>query len=84
MFMSSTWLWLWFAVMLVVLVPWLGYGWGYRGWGPPYPRYIQRRRAAAGASTGVDHGSWGWHGDAIWGVLLIAAFWMVTATWMWR
>ena len=39
----STWWLLWMGVMFFFLLS-DGYGWGYRGWGPPYPRYIQRRR----------------------------------------
>ena len=43
--------WYWWAwvgfVALLVLVP-LSYGWGYRRWGPPYPRYYYRRRQGVG------------------------------------
>jgi len=53
--------------MFLVLMPSLGYGWGYRGWGPPYPRYVQRRRAqraaVGGGSASFDHQAWGWGGD---------------------
>ena len=42
--MMSSWWFLWLAFMLLFLIPPLGYGWGYRGWGPPYPSYVQRRR----------------------------------------
>jgi hypothetical protein len=40
---------LWIVGTFLFVVPTLGYGWGYRGWGPPYPRYIQRRRAQQAA-----------------------------------
>jgi hypothetical protein len=69
MMLSSWWLW-WMAIMFLFLVPPVGYGWGYRGWGPPYPRYVQRRRgqqAMANVGPGaVDHQAWGLGGDLIW------------------
>jgi hypothetical protein len=85
--MSSWWL-LWVVLMFFLLVPPLGYGWGYRGWGPPYPRYIQRRRSqqlsAAGATGPFKHESWGLSGDILWMMFFIGLFWVVTATfWRW-
>jgi hypothetical protein len=69
--MSSSWL-LWLAVIILLIVPTLGYGWGYRGWGPPYPSYVQRRRAAGtSASATVNHQSWGRLGDLVWMAILI-------------
>ncbi len=32
--MASSWWWKWMVVMGVLLVTPMGYGWGYRGWGP--------------------------------------------------
>ncbi len=32
--MASSWWWMWMVVMGVLLVTPMGYGWGYRGWGP--------------------------------------------------
>ena len=73
--------------MFICLVPPMGYGWGYRGWGPPYPRYIQRRRerqaAAGGVPTTFNHQSWGLGGDFVWMAFLIGMFWAVSAFW-WR
>lgn len=72
-------------VMFLVLVPPIGYG-GYRGWGLPYPRYLQRRRSRAAAAAGlstVDHHAWGWGGDFIWVALFIGACWALAALW-WR
>jgi len=74
------------VVMFVLLVPPMGYGWGYRGWGPPYPSYVQRRRSEqaglVGAAAGsFDHYSWGWGGDAVWLVVLFGALWFTTALW---
>lgn len=43
------WFWFWtFFVIVFVLIP-LSYGWGYRGWGPPY-----FRRTRSGSVVGVD------------------------------
>jgi hypothetical protein len=84
MFMYTSMWWFWLVLMLIVLVP-LGYGWGYRGWGAPYPRYIQRRRMGRATSDGsvatVNHQSWGIGGDLIWGLVILdfiffsALFW---------
>jgi hypothetical protein len=75
--------------MFLFLVPPMGYGWGYRGWGPPYPRYIQRRRAqqaeaANGPSASFNHHAWGWGGDFLWMILLIGAFWAIFGYVWWR
>lgn len=80
--MSSWWL-LWILVMFIVLAPPVGYGWGYRRWGPPYPRYIQRRRAAKAGPATFNHQSWGWGGDFVWLVMIVGSFWVFAALW-WR
>ncbi len=87
--MSTWWLW-WMVFMLFFFVSPVGYGWGYRGWGPPYPRHIQRRRqqaaAAAHAHAGsavFDHHAWGIGGDVMWIVLTVGLIWAVTA-YLWR
>jgi hypothetical protein len=81
----STWWFLWLGFMLLILLPPLGYGWGYRGWGAPYPSYVQRRRGerarAAGTSSTFDHRSWGLGGDIMWIALLVWVAWPVTAYW---
>jgi hypothetical protein len=85
--MMGSWWFLWMIVMFMFLVPPIGYGWGYRGWGPPYPSYVQRRRgqraAAAGGSATFNHESWGWGGDLMWLVAVIGIFWVLSAFW-WR
>jgi hypothetical protein len=82
---SSWWL-LWFVFILLFLVPSIGYGWGYRGWGPPYPRYIQRRRAEQAALGGdtetLRHHSWGWRGDVVWMVFFAGVIGFVMAAWL--
>jgi hypothetical protein len=83
--MMFSWWFLWMIFMLVFLVTPMGYGWGYRGWGPPYPSYFQRRRgerAALGGSS-FNHLSWGWGGDFVWIMVTVAVFWAMTAYW-WR
>lgn len=79
--MVSSWWWLWVVFMFLILLPPMGYGWGYRGWGPPYPRFIQRRRAtraaASGSSAQFDHHAWGWGGDLIWLGSFIWMIWML-------
>jgi len=87
--MVFSWWWLWLIFIFIFLMPSVGYGWGYRRWGPPYPRYIQRRRgdrATATANSGAapfDHHAWGWGGDLIWIMLIVAFFWLLAALW-WR
>ena len=84
--MLNSWV-LWFAFILFFIASPIGYGWGYRGWGPPYPRYLQRRRGARAAIDGpgaaFDHYSWGWGGDLMWMMLVVWAVLAGMAFW-WR
>ena len=77
-----TW-WFWVAFLFLFIVPPLGYGWGYRGWGMPYPSYVQRRRseAATAQSATFDHYAWGWGGDFVWMVLLAGMVWGLAHIW---
>jgi hypothetical protein len=80
-FMYMSWFWL--AMMLVFLLP-VAYGWGYRGWGVPYPSYVQRRRMQSAASAGpatFDHTAWGRGGDFIWGLMLFDIVFIVALLW---
>ena len=84
--MMGTWWWIWIAFMFLFLVPPIGYVWGYRGWGAPYPSYIQRRRgqaANAGGAAQFDHYAWGWGGDFVWMILLVGMVCAVFGMW-WR
>jgi hypothetical protein len=85
--MIGSWWFLWLAFMFIFLIPPIGYGWGYRGWGPPYPRYVQRRRGQAavldGGPSNFNHHSWGWGGDFIWVMFFIGVLWAVSGYW-WR
>jgi hypothetical protein len=77
--MISAWWILWMAFLFLFFVSPVSYGWGYRGWGPPLPRYVQRRRAlhaaSAEGSSAARHHAWGWGGDFVWAVLLIGGGW---------
>ncbi len=83
--MSNWWL-VWMAFMFIFLVTPMGYGWGYRGWGPPYPRYIQRRRGAHAVAAGTvgafDHHSWGYGADFLWVVAMVGSLWAISWLWM--
>jgi hypothetical protein len=80
--MSSWWL-LWMVFMVLMIASPIGYGWGYRGWGPPYPSYLQRRRSQQLAGRGVSdpfkHESWGFGGDLLWFVFFVGLVWVVAA-----
>lgn len=79
--MTTWWLW-WSIFMLAFLVVPLSYG-GYRGWGVPFPSYIQRRRgqraAAVTSSPLFNHQSWGWGGDIVWIATIVGVLWAVSA-----
>jgi hypothetical protein len=81
--MIGSWWFLWMGVMFLFLLPPVGYGWGYRRWGVPYPSYVQRRRAERASTAARDgafnHYAWGWGGDFVWMVILIGLFWAVWA-----
>ncbi len=79
---SMWWLWwvIWTVFMISLLAP-VGYGWGYRGWGPPVPTYVQRRRMQRAAAptadaTSFNHAAWGWRGDLAWVFFVVAMAWL--------
>lgn len=82
--LNDGWL-VWMVLMVLLLVPPLGYGWGFRRWGAPLPSYVQRRRArrawASSGSARYDHTSWGRGGDYVWGVLFLGGLGAVPAFW---
>lgn len=86
--MMTSWWFMWMAFMFLFLVSPVTYGWGYRRWGAPYPRYIQRRRGLRAAAIAdakgpkPNHQSWGWGGDFIWVVLLIGGGWAFAGLWL--
>ena len=73
--------------MLLFIVSPIGYGWGYRGWGPPYPSYIQRQRAqraqVENARANFNHHSWSWGGDLMWIMGSLWIGWAIMLFW-WR
>ncbi len=72
--MIGMWWWIWIGFMFLFFVSPVSYGWGYRGWGPPYPSYVQERRRQAASSRPAppfDHLAWGRGGDFVWGALLL-------------
>jgi hypothetical protein len=78
--------WIWSALVLLAIVP-VSYGWGYLGWGAPYPRYVQRRRmqqATRGGTSGAfDHQAWGLGGDLVWLLVVVDVLFFV-ALLRWR
>lgn len=78
--MMGTWWIVWLAFMVVFLALPLGYGSGYRGWGAPFPRYLQRRRgksaAVVGGPTTFNHQAWGLGGDFVWLALIVGVIWL--------
>jgi hypothetical protein len=74
--------WFWMALMLIFLLP-VGYGWGYRGWGAPYPSYVQRRRMQSAGTSTFDHLAWGRGGDFVWGLMLFDVVFIMALFW-WR
>ena len=85
--MWANWWWIWVAFMFFFCIAPLGYGSAYRGWGTPYPSYVQRRRyeraTVGGVSTSYNHYAWGWGGDFIWMMVLVGLLWAASAFW-WR
>lgn len=84
---STGWWWWWVLFLLVFFLLPLGYGWGYRGWGPwyrrrPTTRVTEGTMPPVGAGPDLDEG-WGWVSSFLWVVLLIALIWIVAA-FLWR
>ena len=83
--MFNSWWLLWMFFVLFLVAP-TGYGWGYRRWGAPYTRYIQRRRAQQAVvrdAPPFNHHAWGVRGDLVWFTLIIWLVWVSSALW-WR
>jgi hypothetical protein len=85
---SSWWWWFWVGSLGMLLAIPMAYGWGYRGWGPPYPRYYQRsqhlRAEAAGGGVKFDHQAWGLGGDFIWILFCVAMVSLAVSIWPYR
>jgi hypothetical protein len=80
--MTASSSWFWVLLMFFCLAPPVAYCWRYRGWGPPYPRYIQRRRHSRAETVGgvlpFNHHAWGWGGDVVWVLVLLGAVWALS------
>lgn len=89
---GAGWWWWWIAFVLIFLLLPLGYGWGYRGWGPWWRRGPRTRDRAAGEGTAAsgrpttrngrntEDVGWGWAGAFVWIVVIIAVVWVI-AVW---
>ena len=83
------WFWWWLLFVVLLLVIPLSYGWGYRGWGAPYPSYYQRRRTPTGARAvdpdtvvvedpdAEEAAAWGVLADILWVLAIVALVWLV-------
>lgn len=78
--------WIAFIVFLIALL--LGYGSGYGGWGPPYPRYYRDRQGRRFRVEEVPepeppaaHRGWGRFADVVWLLILAAIIWFIV--WIW-
>ena len=67
------WFWWWLLFVTVLFLLPLGYGWGYRGWGPPYPS----RSAATRERRARELAAWGVAADVLWLGLIAALVWLV-------
>ncbi len=79
---SNGWWWWWLAFLVIFFLIPLGYGWGYRGWGPWYRRRGRRRaeiRTDLPAGDVGDEVGWGALGVFLWIVLILAIIWVVAA-----
>lgn len=80
--MIGEWWLLWMVLTFTLLVTSLVYGWWLQKWGPPYPSYIQKRRAAGTSNLPTFNAlSWGWVGDFVWILVLFGLFWAGLRFW---
>jgi hypothetical protein len=76
--------WIWWVIFVIIffLLP-LGYGWGYRGWGPWYrtrrPRRMDLPPGTEPTPIDTDAG-WGCLGVILWIIVIIAIIWLI-AVW---
>jgi hypothetical protein len=69
------WWWWWLAFLIIFFLFPLGYGWGYRGWGP-WPR---RRPTVFTIASGEEDIGWGVIGVLMWVVVILAIIWLIAA-----
>lgn len=82
---GAGWWWWWIAFVIIFFLLPLGYGWGYRGWGPWYQR---RRRIPGTRPADLPEGQplpeetaagWGCLGIIVWIILVLAIVWLIAA-----
>lgn len=73
------WWWWWLLFVVIFFLLPVGYGWGYRGWGPWYRR---RRWVSDEYSERWSDDGWGWGGVILWIILILAIIWLIFA-WGW-
>ncbi|HZP87921.1 MAG TPA: hypothetical protein VFB54_13985 [Burkholderiales bacterium] len=76
---SYGWWWWWLLFLLIFFVLPLGYGWGYRGWGPWYRRRVIDSRNVPAGPTPEPTEDWGWIAIFLWIILIIAIVWLIAA-----
>lgn len=82
--------WVWIAFIIIAIFLPLSYGWGYRGWGPPYPSYYTRRRVdRVGSAAPPPAGEYetrrevSGYGDPVYGRRAPVGAWGVAADLFW-
>jgi hypothetical protein len=86
---GSGWWWWWIAFVVIFFLLPLGYGWGYRGWGPWYRRTrrpgVRPTDQAAGTTPApeIREEGWGCLGIVLWIILIVAILWVVAAVGRW-
>ncbi|MDX1691488.1 MAG: hypothetical protein R3290_10735 [Acidimicrobiia bacterium] len=69
------WFWWWLILLSILFVLPIGYGWGYRRWGYPYPSWTARAREARAREAAT----WGFLADFVWFMFLAFAVWLIVA-----
>jgi hypothetical protein len=69
------WWWWWLAFLVIFFLLPLGYGSGYRRWGPWY----RRRPTVSPIASGETDVGWGAIGIVMWVALIIAIIWLIAA-----
>lgn len=94
--MSWWWWWAWIVLIVIFALLPLLFVWASRRSGPPYPRYVRRRRARTMAPVREDpyrqerrdeeareqakEDAWTWLADLFWLGVLVALAWGI---WLW-
>ncbi len=82
------WIWWWLLFVLIFLLLPLGYGWCYRGWGPPHyrrpgrpltPAEAEQLQRKTIAEEQAEAEGWGWIALALWFLFAVAVVWLVLA-----